>query len=270
MAATIEVPVSPVRLQHRRFPVSARTGLGPARDDLGTADLTARARDGDKRAWDALVEQYAPLIWSICRKYRLGPADADDVARSVWLHLVDHLDKIREPAALARWLATTTRRECGRLVRAAHRPHAALYALDAENMADVQTAAPSPAPADSHPMAHRRLRRVMWGDLRYGETGPHQGVGGVGCCGSGEQAPEGVSAVPGQSHLLGDLAEAGFDPVVPLGDDFQHDGGRAGAVTQETVRAAMACPAAALDSPGAAAMSRNVPRCVYQHQYVSL
>jgi hypothetical protein len=34
--------------------------------------------------------------------------------------------------------------------------------------------------------------------------------------------------VPGQSHLLGDLAEAGLDPVAPLGDDLQHDGGCGG------------------------------------------
>jgi len=106
------------------------------RDDPSVTDLVTGARDGDVQAWDALVERYAPLIWSICRKYRLGRADADDVGQSVWLHLVDHLGKIREPAALAGWLATTTRRECGRLVRAAHGPHAVVYALDAENMAD--------------------------------------------------------------------------------------------------------------------------------------
>ena len=32
-------------------------------------------------------------------------ADADDVGQSVWLHLVDHLGKIRDPAALPGWLA---------------------------------------------------------------------------------------------------------------------------------------------------------------------
>ncbi|HEV2259006.1 MAG TPA: sigma-70 family RNA polymerase sigma factor [Streptosporangiaceae bacterium] len=113
-----------------------RNDIDQTCDDSVVIDLVASARDGDVQAWDALVERYAPLIWSICRKYRLGRADADDVGQSVWLHLVDHLGKIREPAALAGWLATTTRRECGRLVRAAHGPHAVVYALDAENMAD--------------------------------------------------------------------------------------------------------------------------------------
>jgi RNA polymerase sigma factor (sigma-70 family) len=106
------------------------------RDDPPVTDLVTGAKDGDKQAWDALVERYAPLIWSICRQYRLSRADADDAAQNVWLHLVDHLGTIREPAALPGWLATTTRRECGRLVRAAHGPHAAIYAPDAQNIPD--------------------------------------------------------------------------------------------------------------------------------------
>ena len=129
MSATIEVPVSPVW---------ARTGPGHARDNRGAADLVGRARAGNMQAWDALVERYAPLIWSICRKYRLGPADAEDVGQSVWLRLVAQLDKIREPAALPGWLATTTRRECARVVHAARGPHVALYPLDAENIPDGQ------------------------------------------------------------------------------------------------------------------------------------
>ena len=116
-----------------------RNDIDQARDDSVVIDLVASARDGDAQAWGALVERYAPLIWSICRKYRLDRADADDVSQSVWLHLVDHLGKIREPAALAGWLATTTRRECGRLVRTARRPHTVVYALDPENMADAHS-----------------------------------------------------------------------------------------------------------------------------------
>jgi hypothetical protein len=45
---------------------------GQACDDSAVAGLVARARCGDRQAWDKLVERYAPLSWSICRKYRLG------------------------------------------------------------------------------------------------------------------------------------------------------------------------------------------------------
>jgi RNA polymerase sigma factor (sigma-70 family) len=97
-------------------------------------DLVRRAGRGDKRAWDALVERYVPLIWSICRRYRLSRADAEDVGQSVWLLLVDQLDNVRDPAALPGWLATTTRRECGRVLRAAQGPHAPACGLDAANL----------------------------------------------------------------------------------------------------------------------------------------
>ena len=45
-------------------------------DNPPVTDLVTRATTGDKQAWDALVERYAPLVWSICTQYRLGAADA--------------------------------------------------------------------------------------------------------------------------------------------------------------------------------------------------
>jgi RNA polymerase sigma factor (sigma-70 family) len=99
-------------------------------------DLVARARSGDKQAWDALIERYAPLIWSICRRHRLGRADADDVGQSVWLRLVGQLDRVREPAAIPGWIATTTRRECVRVLSAAQGPRATAYTLDVESIPD--------------------------------------------------------------------------------------------------------------------------------------
>jgi hypothetical protein len=39
-----------------------RAGTDPVRDDSMVIDLVNRARDGNKQAWDALVERYASLI----------------------------------------------------------------------------------------------------------------------------------------------------------------------------------------------------------------
>jgi len=102
-------------------------------------ELVTRARNDDQQAWNALVKRYAPLIWSICRRYRLTGADAGDVGQSVWLHLVDHLDNLRDPSALAGWLATTTRRECLRVLRTAQRSPAAASVIDAENIPGQRT-----------------------------------------------------------------------------------------------------------------------------------
>jgi RNA polymerase sigma factor (sigma-70 family) len=111
---------------------------GPRLSDPPVTDLVTRARNGEQQAWNAIVERYAPLIWSICRRYRLAGADADDAGQAVWLHLVDQLDNIRDPAALPGWLATTTRRECGRFVRAARKTQPAAYAPDVGTIPDEQ------------------------------------------------------------------------------------------------------------------------------------
>src|SRR6476660_4291446 len=117
--------------------MTAKTG--PRDAELLVTDLVTRARNGDKQAWDALVERYAPLVWSICRRHRLGSAEASDVGQTVWLRLLDELATVRDQAALPGWLATATLRECGRVLRAAGRQQAAGYMLDAGDIPGGQT-----------------------------------------------------------------------------------------------------------------------------------
>lgn len=91
------------------------------RDDPSVVALVARAAGGDHGAWNELVERYAPLVWTICSRYRLSEQDTEDVGQTVWLLLVEQLGRLREPAALPGWLATTTSRECLRVVTAARK-----------------------------------------------------------------------------------------------------------------------------------------------------
>jgi RNA polymerase sigma factor (sigma-70 family) len=85
-------------------------------DDGTVGALVRRARDGDEDAWNQLVERFAPLVASVCRRFGLSEPDLLDVGQSVWLALLEHLDAIREGQALAGWIATTTRRECLQVV----------------------------------------------------------------------------------------------------------------------------------------------------------
>jgi len=118
---------------------TAKTAAPPYPAGASVTDLVTRARNGDQQAWDALVERYASLIWSICRGHRLGDADAGDVAQRVWLQLTRHIDQVRDPAALAGWLATTTRRECLQVPRAVPGPNPAGYGPAAGLTAGEQT-----------------------------------------------------------------------------------------------------------------------------------
>ena len=85
--------------------------------DVEVADLVRAAGEGDQGAWNALVDRYSGLVWHVARGHRLGDADASDVAQTVWLRLVESLPRLREPAAVGGWLATTARNESLRLLR---------------------------------------------------------------------------------------------------------------------------------------------------------
>jgi len=80
-------------------------------------ELVRSAASGDQAAWNELVERFQGLVWATARSHRLAQADAADVAQTVWLRLVENLDRIREPERLGGWLATTARRESLRHLR---------------------------------------------------------------------------------------------------------------------------------------------------------
>jgi RNA polymerase sigma factor (sigma-70 family) len=100
------------------------------RDDPRVVALVTRASGGDPDAWHELVDRYAPLVYTICTRYRLSNHDIEDVGQNVWLLLVEQLGKLREPAALPGWLATTTARECLRVVTAASKTDRLSMGLD--------------------------------------------------------------------------------------------------------------------------------------------
>lgn len=90
-------------------------------DEMPVGALVEAATRGDARAWESLVDRYASLVWSVCRRHRLSSEDAADVSQTVWLRLVEQLGALREPQAVAGWLVTTTRRECLRVAAERHR-----------------------------------------------------------------------------------------------------------------------------------------------------
>jgi RNA polymerase sigma factor (sigma-70 family) len=89
--------------------------------DEAVAKLVLAAGAGDQASWNALVDQFSGLLWAVARAHRLGEADAADVVQITWLRLVEHLDRLRNPAGVGGWLATCARRECVRILRASKR-----------------------------------------------------------------------------------------------------------------------------------------------------
>lgn len=81
------------------------------------AALVAAAGAGDATAWNALVERFAGLVWSVIRSHGVYGDGAGDVFQTTWLRLVEHLDRLREPHHVGAWLATTARHESLRVLR---------------------------------------------------------------------------------------------------------------------------------------------------------
>lgn len=83
--------------------------------------LVARAIAGDEEAWAEIVRRHTKLVMARVRQFRLSPSQAEDVAQTVWLNLLEHLGDLRDPEALPGWISTATRHECIRMANLSRR-----------------------------------------------------------------------------------------------------------------------------------------------------
>jgi RNA polymerase sigma factor (sigma-70 family) len=90
-------------------------------DGFSITALVGAAVEGDQAAWSEIVERYSPLLVGVLRQCGLTAAETEDVAQTVWLRLVEHLDGLREPRALPMWIITTGRREAWRQIAVGRR-----------------------------------------------------------------------------------------------------------------------------------------------------
>jgi RNA polymerase sigma factor (sigma-70 family) len=142
------------------------------RSDAVVTQLVHRAAEGDQDAWNQLVEEFSALVWATVRAYRLSATDAAEVSQMTWLRLVENLERLRDPARVGGWLATTARRECVQVLRHTARviPHADLPELvsnspapDATLLANERDDALWTALA-ALPERDRRLLRMLMAD----------------------------------------------------------------------------------------------------------
>lgn len=125
----------------------------PAMTETPVAELLVAAANGSQPAWDALVDRYGRLVWSVIRGFRLDTATAADVSQTVWLRLVEHCTRIRDPERLPAWLATTARNES---IRASRRLARAVPTELSVEVADEGAAA-----VDERMLDDEQLREVL-------------------------------------------------------------------------------------------------------------
>jgi RNA polymerase sigma-70 factor (ECF subfamily) len=89
---------------------------------ISDRELVARCRTGDQQAWAELVERFSRYVYAISvQAFRLPEADAEDVFQEVFARAYQHLDRLRDDAAVRPWLGQLTRRLCIDRLRAAAR-----------------------------------------------------------------------------------------------------------------------------------------------------
>ena len=81
------------------------------------AQLIAACINREAWAWDALVDRYKGLVYSIALRAGLGQEDAADVFQTVFAVLLQNLRNLHEPQGLAAWLITTAKRTSWNVLR---------------------------------------------------------------------------------------------------------------------------------------------------------
>jgi RNA polymerase sigma factor (sigma-70 family) len=125
--------------------------------DATDEELLAACLRGEAAGWDALLDRYSALIYSIAIKYGLPDPDAADVFQSVCLTVLEKLDTIRAPKSLGAWIITTTSRQCLAWTRRRRREQTHRGARDPDHEGDT----PDPDPLPEQELLALERQRIV-------------------------------------------------------------------------------------------------------------
>jgi RNA polymerase sigma factor (sigma-70 family) len=145
------------------------SALGDQRGDTlvdRASEAFERYQQGERSAFDDLVEVATPLMWRTARGAGLDQATGEDVVQTVWMSLLRSAESVRDPRTVVKWLLTATKRESWKVSQRARQDRqraAGFFGVDDEEMLDL------PVPAESAPdeivfADHRQ--RTLWGHVQ--------------------------------------------------------------------------------------------------------
>jgi len=89
---------------------------------ISDSELVAKCRAGDQQAWAELVDRFSRYVYAIATQaFRLPETDAEDIFQEVFARAYQHIDGLRDDAAVRPWLGQLTRRLCIDRLRATSR-----------------------------------------------------------------------------------------------------------------------------------------------------
>jgi RNA polymerase sigma factor (sigma-70 family) len=145
---------------------------------------------GDAKAWEALIDKYKRLIYSIPIKYGASSADAADVFQAVCIEVLHSLPQLKSVQSLRSWLITVTIRQSYRWKKKQSN-HVELDAMEPEVAEGIAYTAPVETLAQLQqeqivrdvvaklPPRHRELVRLLFFEqppLPYAEVARRLGL----------------------------------------------------------------------------------------------
>lgn len=76
---------------------------GSVTSKLNEPALLARAKEGDRRAFDALMTPYRDRLWAVCLRTTGHKADAEDALQDALIAIWQNLPKFRGEASISTW-----------------------------------------------------------------------------------------------------------------------------------------------------------------------
>jgi RNA polymerase sigma-70 factor (ECF subfamily) len=95
-----------------RLPLRDRVRDESAHTALSDVVLAVRAKDGDRRALEALVERHAPRVRRLTAYLLDDPQDAEDAAQEALAKVITRIDQFRGEARFATWLHSLVMNTC--------------------------------------------------------------------------------------------------------------------------------------------------------------
>lgn len=80
--------------------------------ETSDADLVHRFKNGDERAYAAVVERYSQKVLTLCQYFLKDPHEAHDVGQEVFIKIYRGLKNFRGDAKLSTWIHTIAINTC--------------------------------------------------------------------------------------------------------------------------------------------------------------
>src|SRR3954466_13256137 len=107
-------------------------------------ELIVRAKAGDRSACEALVDQFAPMVFRLISRFFRHREDVEDLAQDVFFKVFTRIDQVRPEENFPGWLRRVTINTCYDELRKTRRRSAAYEIYGPQQ--EAESVAPEVAP----------------------------------------------------------------------------------------------------------------------------